>query len=145
MTILRDVYISVVSNKNKKNFLTIESEEYSEEAKDIYSIVHIDELTDSFMIDLGISPENYIYVPWGQAHLAPDFINPQNVLSITQDSCLYEAKFTRKGTKRSLRRTIAVPNNCSIDKVIDIGHHLYPNVEIHSMEKFSFKNLFSPD
>ena len=40
---LIDAQVSVISNKDKRNFLTVDDEEYLENISDVYSIVHTEE------------------------------------------------------------------------------------------------------
>ncbi|WP_348921849.1 hypothetical protein [Enterococcus rotai] len=141
MTTLRDAYVSVISDKSKKNFLTIDDEGYLEEMGDVYSIVHTEELNVEFIRELGLNPEQYVYLSWAQAHLAPVFSEEESAVDIARQSCLYEARFKRNGAKTIYRRLIAVPECYSIDKVLETGHRLYPGVEMHSMKQFSFRNL----
>ncbi|NBJ47165.1 hypothetical protein C6N01_13205 [Enterococcus faecalis] len=142
MSGLIDVQVSVISDRNKRNFLTVDDEEYLEEISDVYSIVHMESLTDEFINRLGLNPKRYIYSSWATAHLAPIFnMGEAASMDIARECILYEAKFKRKGTRKLYRRLIAVPESYSYDKIIETGHCLYSDVEFQSIREFPFKSL----
>ncbi|EKZ0165314.1 hypothetical protein [Enterococcus faecalis] len=140
---LIDAQVSVISNKDKRNFLTVDDEEYLENISDVYSIVHTEELTEDLISRLGLNPNSYIYLTWTTAHLAPIFNKDETSIDLAREYILYEAKFKCSRTRKIYKRLIAVPESYSYDKIIETGHCLYSGVEFQSIKEFPFKSLRS--
>ncbi|MFC0616105.1 hypothetical protein [Enterococcus faecalis] len=140
---LIDAQVSIISNKEKRNFLTVDDEEYLENISGIYSIVHTEELTDDLISRIGLNPNSYIYLSWTTVHLAPIFNKKETSVAIAMGCILYEAKFKCNRTRKVYKRLIAVPESYSYDKIIETGHCLYSGVEFQSIKEFPFKSLQS--
>lgn len=140
---LIDAQVSIISNKNKKNFLTVDDDEHLENISDVYSIVHTEELTDNLISQFGLNPNSYKYLTWTTAHLVPIINKEETSIALAKEYILYETKFKCYRTRNIYKRLIAVPESYSYDKVIETGHCLYSGVEFQSIKEFPFKSLRS--